>query len=166
MNPEGRKPVPLIDRFYHKVAFDHPSKCWEWTANRSMGGYGMVKFHGRNRGAHRISYELWTGTEIPDGMQVMHRCDNPPCVNPFHLELGTCRDNIRDKHAKGRQPSQRGSRNNAGSRLTDDQIIEALRRLRSGEVQRQIAEDLGITQTMVSRINLGRRVPEFGVLND
>ena len=80
-----------VERFYPKVAFDDKDKCWEWLAGKDDDGYG--KFHGHG-GSHRFSYELFRG-KIPKGMHLDHLCRNPGCVNPWHLEIVTCRENIR-----------------------------------------------------------------------
>ncbi len=89
------------DRFWSKVR--QSGGCWIWTAGLSKSGYGkFAPSHRQTVGAHRVSYELFNG-EIPDGMCVLHRCDNPPCVNPHHLFLGTQVDNVADRNSKNRQ---------------------------------------------------------------
>ena len=85
-----------------------PDECWVWTRGRTAYGYGSIHGIGRNGGngyAHRLSYETFVGP-VPDGMCVLHRCDNPPCINPDHLWLGTRTDNMRDRDRKGRQRNQ------------------------------------------------------------
>lgn len=87
------------DRFWSKV--DKGGDCWVWTAGRIKRGYGRFRMYGRRYLAHRVAYLLSVGP-IPDGMGVLHRCDNPPCCNPAHLFLGTDADNSRDMVTKGR----------------------------------------------------------------
>lgn len=106
----GPKPRPLADRFWEKV--DRGEECWTWKPefSRNPGGYGMfTPRHGARVGAHRISWELANGP-IPPGMFVLHHCDNPPCVRPDHLWLGTHLDNMADMKAKGRSHSGRPGR--------------------------------------------------------
>jgi hypothetical protein len=80
---------------------NQPSGCIVWTRSKNPDGYGNLSWNGRNTRAHRVAYALAHG-EIPQGMSVLHRCDNPPCCNPAHLFLGTQQDNIRDCVEKGR----------------------------------------------------------------
>lgn len=75
--------------------------CHEWTRGLTGRGYGQLKFGGKQRGAHRVAYELFVGP-IPEGRLVRHRCDNRCCVNPDHLELGTYAENMQDKMERGR----------------------------------------------------------------
>jgi HNH endonuclease len=79
----------------------HPDGCWEWLGRTDKDGYGIVMIDGKNNRAHRLSYVVHRG-DIPDGMVVCHKCDNPPCCNPSHLFLGTIKDNANDALAKGR----------------------------------------------------------------
>ena len=116
---------PVIDRFNEKWRLNEDTGCHEWTACRLPKGYGKFGVSPRNiQTAHRVAYTLFIGP-IPDGMYVCHRCDNPPCVNPDHLFLGTCQDNSDDKFAKGRE--LRGTKIKV-SRLTEADVIE-MRRL-------------------------------------
>ena len=75
--------------------------CWEWTGHRSEDGYGTLRFNGQMQKAHRVAWQLTNGL-IPDRFHVLHRCDNPPCVRPEHLFLGSNHDNVLDRHSKGR----------------------------------------------------------------
>lgn len=96
----------IVAKFWSRV--DIPRKdalCWTWTAAK-IKGYGTMNVGGKNCGAHRIAWELFNGP-IPDGLHACHHCDNPSCVNPSHIFLGTHQDNMADKQAKGRGPGCR-----------------------------------------------------------
>lgn len=88
-------------RFYKRVNMDNLDGCWEWEGARTPAGYGRITVNNRYMYAHRLSYILHND-EIPKGLYVCHSCDNPPCVNPKHLWLGTARDNKWDSVNKGR----------------------------------------------------------------
>jgi len=92
----------LSERFWKKVNKGSPSECWEWMAYKNPTGYGRVSKGGKIEVAHRVAYELTYGA-IPEGMVVMHRCDNPQCCNPGHLSLGTQKNNMWDCVSKGRR---------------------------------------------------------------
>jgi hypothetical protein len=91
---------PMLDRLLQRVLFG-ASDCWHWTGARNTFGYGRMTHKGRLEVAHRLSWESFRGP-IPAGLSVLHRCDNPSCINPDHLWLGTYSDNLRDAWAKGR----------------------------------------------------------------
>ena len=90
----------IDDRFLSKVE-KSPNGCWLWTGAISMKGYARFGVNGRNCHGHRVSYQLFRG-DIPDGMQVCHKCDNPRCVRPDHLFIGDNSANQRDAVAKKR----------------------------------------------------------------
>lgn len=135
-----------------------PNGCIEWTGNKTKRGYGMLRVKGRgDLMAHRYSYELEKGP-IPDGLCVLHRCDNPSCINADHLFLGTKGENNADRHAKGRtargQPIARFKLgvDNPQARLTPDIVREIRARVAGGEKHADIADAYGVTQSHVSRI--------------
>jgi len=95
-----------MKRFWKKVDVKSPDECWEWKAGLNSKGYGNLKHEGKSQLAHRVSYQLKHGA-IPKGdgyhgMCVLHKCDNPLCVNPNHLFLGTQKDNMTDMNKKER----------------------------------------------------------------
>lgn len=118
------------ERFWAKV--DKSGACWLWTGAKAAHGYGRVQLERTRtlRGAHRVAWELTYGT-IPEGEGyhgwcVCHHCDNPSCVNPEHLFLGTQRDNVRDMVEKGRKVKSAGrGERHWSARLTREQVIAA-----------------------------------------
>lgn len=115
----------------------HPTlgtPCREWVKCKHSFGYGVITFQGKYMGTHRASWVVANG-EIPQGMHILHKCDNPPCINPEHLFLGTAADNMHDRWVKGRHTCGRGDRHmsktkpesmargEARSNLTNDQVI-------------------------------------------
>lgn len=140
---------------------DGPNACWPWMRYRTARGYGFVGIAtGRGTGAHRVAWEIANGP-IPDGMWVLHRCDNPPCCNPAHLFLGTNLDNIADKVAKGRQRGPGPGAKNHQAKLTSGHVAEIRARFARGNVlQRELAAEFGVTQATISRAVRGESWPE------
>lgn len=102
MDVKGQIIKPAIDRFMDKVKICSENDCWLWTgATDNAFGYGKFRLNGKSINAHRASFILFNG-EIPEGLFVCHKCDNPPCVNPEHLFVGTSEDNNKDRSNKGR----------------------------------------------------------------
>lgn len=94
--------LPWVERFWEKVEIRGPDECWPWLASVERFGYGRCKGpNDRPDRSHRVSYEIANGP-IPKGAFVRHVCDNPRCVNPTHLVLGTVQDNNQDRHERGR----------------------------------------------------------------
>jgi transposase len=122
------------------------SGCWEWQGCRTREGYGQVA----RQLAHRLAYSLWSGADVPEGLQVMHSCDNPPCINPDHLRTGSNRDNSLDMVGKGR----------GCTTLTEEQV----RTIRILYVSRHktygaqaLAKNYGVSESTISGIVNRRR---------
>ena len=92
----------LIERLLDKIIINEVTDCWEFQGGKNNIGYGMIRDEKRMRTAHRVSYEEHNNIKIPAGMCVCHTCDNPVCVNPAHLWLGTHKQNTKDMLSKGR----------------------------------------------------------------
>lgn len=130
----------------------HPGGCWVWMLARTASGYGHVRFHGRMWRAHRLAYALAKGP-IPAGLCVCHSCDNPACVNPDHLWLGTHLANRRDAVRKNRQAKgeQQGH-----ARLFRCEVMSAKEAFSMGMASRDIARFYGVSRECVEGIVRGR----------
>lgn len=93
--------TPIIEHFVSKIKIDFETGCFNWTAQKCPQGYGKYKRIKGIQLAHRASYKLFKG-DIPEGMCVLHKCDNPSCINPDHLFIGDWDVNNKDRAAKGR----------------------------------------------------------------
>ena len=96
---------PLEARFWEKVDVRGPSECWPWLGAKNSRGYGTIRINGRTGRATHAACMLAYDRPVPSGFEVCHRCDNPSCVNPTHLWIGTKSDNMQDSIAKGRRYS-------------------------------------------------------------
>ena len=125
--------------------------CWEWHGARDSGNYGHICIDSKSEKAHRVSWTIHNGP-IPDGMKVLHSCDNPPCWNPNHLFIGIQQDNITDMQVKGRAPIRFGT-NNGRAVLSEKQISEVLVLLKENRLtQAEIGERYRVAQTTISYI--------------
>jgi hypothetical protein len=98
----GDMSLSLLDKLLNKIIIDTTTNCWEYQGGKNNLGYGLMRDGKKMRTAHRVSYEEHSQTKIPSHLIVMHSCDNPCCVNPAHLSLGTRQDNMQDMVNKGR----------------------------------------------------------------
>ena len=147
---------PLADRFHDRYIPEPNTGCWLWLAGMSARGYGIIHGDGVDK-AHRASWLIHNGP-IPHGLSVLHHCDNPPCVNPAHLFLGTQRDNIKDMEKKGRRRWGNLSGDRAPwAKLSSDDVLAIRSRLAGGEVQEVLANEYSVAQSTVSKIKLGYR---------
>lgn len=156
-----------MDRFWSKVDKRGPDECWPWTAGKLHFGHGAFTVKRRPIAAHRMSWMITNGP-IPDGMCVLHHCDNPSCCNPSHLFIGTKTDNNKDRDSKNRQAQGLRSgrytkphRNAVGVRngraKLSEHHIEEIKELRSGGFTLSaIASNYGLGTSQVWRIVRGQ----------
>lgn len=153
-----------MKHFHTKYQKHSVTGCWEWQRYRKPNGYGYTEYWDKaakkrvNTHAHRLSWIIHNGP-IPPGMQVCHTCDNPPCVNPAHLFLGTNYENWEDCVSKGRNMGGANGPPIARprARLTEADVAE-IRRLRaSGASRDEVARRFGISVDNVSHVTTGRR---------
>lgn len=128
------------------------NECWEWQGYRNKKGYGRIASggsSGRMLAAHRVAWAAHNAEPVPPGLCVCHHCDNPACVNPAHLFLGTSPENTADMIAKGRAIKAKGEAHGS-SRLTEAQVLEA-RRLHSagGMTKQSLSDRYGVSRSAI-----------------
>lgn len=141
------------DRFWDKVDKTTVDACWPWRGGRDKDGYGYFRVGGGNRRAHRVAYVVSHGSLEP-ALDVCHACDNPRCVNPRHLWVGTNQDNSDDMVRKGRSLCGIA---NPKVRLSERKVQEVVRLADLGLLQKEIAQRIGCNQRTVSTILTGRQ---------
>jgi hypothetical protein len=160
----GPHTSPATVRFWARVKLGGPlhpvlkTRCWTWTGVRDKAGYGQLRIAGRTVKGHRYAWVLHKGA-IPAGLCVLHKCDNPSCVNLNHLWLGTIRDNNNDTMTKGRYVVLRGAQN-GHARLTEKQVASILARYTPGcpaSGRHLMAREFGVSQSAIRDIVAGRR---------
>lgn len=146
--------LTLLQKFEEKCV--KSNGCWEWHGTKTKAGYGQMQIDKQRVYAHRVSYRLFHGVE-PGDFRVCHHCDNPSCVNPGHLFLGTDADNVHDMDKKGRrvrigQPGQA----HPNAKLTDQQVALMRRKFKDGSTREELAAEFGVTAGNVWRIVTNR----------
>jgi len=162
---------------FKKRIKEMPSGCWEWQGARSVYNYGHLKVGSKYWKAHRYMYMMTYGP-IPEGLCVCHHCDNPPCVNPAHLYLGTIAENTRDAGLRGRMQKgaahvwarrpdlvRRGERHH-NAKLTADDVIELRRLAKQGWSNVQLADRFKLSLPHVSDVKLGKKWACIKILED
>jgi len=153
-------PKTILETIMEKTSRPSPDDCWPWTGDRHSRGYGVI--HRTIAGvskktlAHRASWEAHVGP-IPDGLCVLHRCNNPPCVNPEHLYIGTHSDNMRDLAETGRLKGE----GNPRAKLTNRMVME-IRCSQKPHVE--LAKKYGVYVGHISGIKTGRLWPHLPVI--
>ena len=158
MVPEAIYTAAVLARYWAKV--DKSGECWTWTAATTSFGYGV--FHpvkGRTIGAHRYSLSLKLGRELTPGAFACHTCDNPGCVNPSHLYEGTPQSNVADAVSRGR--NKRGDMGD-GVKLSDMEVIAIRERAAKGEMNRALAAEYGVQESLISMVTRGQRWAHVG----
>ncbi len=135
------------EKFWKKIGKCDEDSCWGWEGCLNKKGYGTWDMAKRKQTAHRWAYIFACGP-IPDGMGVLHHCDNPGCVNPKHLFLGTNADNVADKVAKGRQWHPIGELHHK-AKLNRDQVLMIREMLESGMPGHMLAVQFGVSRTTI-----------------
>lgn len=161
---------PINERFFDHVDKTSDSECWNWIGSIAKNGYGKVRVNGGIQSAHRVAWFITYG-EIPADMWVLHSCDNPRCVNPGHLWLGTTQDNTADRHRKGRDakglkngrythpetiPRGEGHHN---AKLSDDAIRQIRKRRFMGVYLHVLAKEYGVVIRTITAIVSKRAWP-------
>ena len=144
VKPKCRFDQATIDRFGLYFTKGEQDECWNWFGGKDRDGYGLFRVLKQKLQTHRMSYEIHKGA-IPDGLWVLHKCDNTSCVNPKHLFLGTRTDNVRDMVAKGRFVS-------GGLVLTEDDVRSLRQMYEDGKTKWELADIFKVKRCMVSQI--------------
>jgi len=141
---------PWEYRLWSRVAINDKTGCWEWTGSVNRTGYGQLRIDRHGVQPHRVAYEMLVGP-IPPGIYVCHACDNPICVNPHHLWLGTNSDNQLDAVLKERRVILRGSAH-PFAKLTEQQVLTIRQQIVDGKRCADIASEFGVSETEIYHI--------------
>ncbi len=177
LNAQIQKEKPIEERFWEKVDklgqiqghVQHLGRCWNWLGALTPKGYPNMGIDGKYKGGHRLSWEIHNG-QIPDGLCVMHLCDNPRCVNPSHLKLGTQKDNMRDAARKKRMGKCTGEKHRSvtcpesvcrgerfkSAKLTEDAVRQARFLSSQGMRGATIATMFGVSNSVMNKAINGK----------
>jgi hypothetical protein len=165
----------LIERFFNSIdESESVEKCWNWTKLKKEKGYGLISYSSSasqnyyREAAHRFSYRMHYGEVIPKGIFVCHKCDNPKCVNPFHLFLGTNYDNVQDmvrkgrgskgeKHSKTLQQAAKLGLYNTNVKLKKEDVFKIIELRKQGLTYKAIGEMFGVDYSNIYKITKGKR---------
>ena len=154
----------LTARFHEKVDARLENECWNWLGAKDSRGYGFIKedgHNGRQLHAHRVSYQIHYGVDPKDNY-VCHKCDNPSCVNPYHLFLGTPKDNATDMIIKGRKFIPAGEKS-YNAKLTDSKVIKIRALYKTGKFTlSNLGKMFSVTFGTISKIVNNQRWKHLG----
>lgn len=138
-----------VSRFWRMVATGSTDSCWPWLGDQDGHGYGIFTYHGTRKPAHEMALSFTIGEKRLDGLDTCHSCDNPICCNPHHLRFGTRQSNVDDMFARGRNLVGEAR---ANSKLTNAAVREMRLRRAMGALQKDLANDYGVSAAYVSEI--------------
>lgn len=153
----------VLNRFWSRVDIKDSSECWNWLRLKDKDGYGRICIDSTDVRAHRLSYIIHYG-EIPKGLLICHKCNNPSCCNPCHLYAGTPKENMQDCKNSGRLKSYENIRKyqqthfgekHPRAKLTENQVLKIKKLLSKGIKQGILAEKFNISRQTISNINVG-----------
>jgi len=151
----------FIKRFWDKIDVRENDICWNWKLSKNAGGYGRVRYKNSMTVSNRIAYAIMYG-DIPEGLCVLHKCDNPACCNPKHLFVGTQKENVLDMERKGRSNHPRGSDLNS-SILTENDVLKIRDLYSKGEFTHlEIAKTFNVSDSTVHNIVTGKTWNHIG----
>ena len=150
-SPEEKK--KLKARILDNIEKDSETGCWLWTGALFPKGYGGITVDGKTERACRVSYEVFKGP-LKEGDVVLHKCDEPLCVRPTHLEAGSVAENNKDRAKKGRNADLSGSKNGS-SKLTEKQVKKIKKRLEAGDRHKDIADSFKVSKGTIEAIQAG-----------
>ena len=152
INKKGR-PGNKMEDFLDNTRINVSTGCWEWQGYKDRDGYGQMGFENKNRLVHRLAYMLYNQCTEEDikGKVIMHLCDNPSCVNPEHLQIGTQKDNIQDCIQKGRRANRKGEQN-PNAKLTEYQAQKIRELYQLGISQEELAKMFNVARRTIYNV--------------